>query len=177
MAEQQVKSTVFKSIHLFKDQKIGIAGSYGNVFKAECDGLLCAAKIIHETLVDPDIQDLRGPRERDYGLQMRKLQQQCKFLSKIRHPNVIQYLGMCKDPKSDLPCLLMELMDDNLTRFLKSSPRPVPYHIQVNISHDVTLALSFLHSNDIIHRILSSNNVLMTFGSNQQKLQILEWQV
>ena len=170
--EQQVKSTAFKSIHLFKDQKIGIAGSYGNVYKAdsECDGLLCAAKIIHETLVDPDIQDLRGPRERDYGLQMRKLQQQCKFLSKIRHPNVIQYLGICKDPKSDLSCLLMELMDDNLTCFLKSSPQPVPYHIQVNICHDITLALSFLHSNDIIHRILSSNNVLMTFGSNRAKI-------
>ena len=171
MAEQQqVRSTAFKSIHLFKDQNIGIAGSYGNVCKAECDGLLCAAKIIHETLVDPDIQDLRGPREREHMLQMRRFEQQCKFLSKIRHPNVIQYLGMYKDPKSDLPCLLMEWMDDNLTRFLKSSPQPIPYHIQVNICHDITVALSFLHSNGIIHRILSSNNVLMTFGNNRAKI-------
>jgi serine/threonine-protein kinase TNNI3K len=55
----------------------------------------------------------------------------------------------------------MELMDDSLTHFLESSPRPIPYHIQVNICHDITLALSFLHSNGIVHRDLSSNNVLL----------------
>jgi serine/threonine protein kinase len=55
----------------------------------------------------------------------------------------------------------MELMDDSLTHFLESSPQPIPYHIQVNICHDITLALSFLHSNYIVHRDLSSNNVLL----------------
>jgi serine/threonine protein kinase len=55
----------------------------------------------------------------------------------------------------------MELMDDSLTHFLESSIQPIPYHIQVNICHDVTLALSFLHSNNIIHRDLSSNNILL----------------
>ena len=94
MAEQQqVRSTAFKSIHLFKDQNIGIAGSYGNVCKAECDGLLCAAKIIHETLVDPDIQDLRGPREREHMLQMRRFEQQCKFWNgKLRNSRPTRYL-------------------------------------------------------------------------------------
>ena len=60
-----------------------------------------------------------------------------------------------------LPVLLMELMDDSLTHFLESSTQPIPYHIQINICHDVSLALSFLHSNKIIHRDLSSNNVLL----------------
>ena len=53
------------------------------------------------------------------------------------------------------------MMDDSLTHFLESSPQPIPYHIQVNICHDITLALSFLHSNGIVHRDLSSNNVLL----------------
>ena len=52
-------------------------------------------------------------------------------------------------------------MDDSLTHFLESSPQPIPYYIQVNICHDITLALSFLHTNGIIHRDLSSNNVLL----------------
>ena len=158
MARQQ-KKIGFKSVQLFKDQILGI-GSYGKVCKAECDGLLCAAKIIHETLFDPTAQQLIAP-QREHRLPMRRFEQECEFLSTIRHPNIIQYLGMYQDPDTHLPVLLMELMDDSLTHFLESSPQPIPYHIQVNISHDITLSLSFLHSNGIVHRDLSSNNVLM----------------
>ena len=92
---------------------------------------------------------------------MRRFEQECEFLSTIRHPNIIQYLGMHQDPDIRLPILLMELMDDSLTHYLETSPQLIPYHIQVNICHDITLALSFLHSNGIVHRDLSSNNVLM----------------
>ena len=83
-------------------------------------------------------------------------------MSNMRHPNIVQYLGTYRDSADTrLPILLMELMDDSLTHFLESSSRPIPYHIAVNICHDVTLALSFLHSNNIVHRDLSSNNVLL----------------
>ena len=82
-------------------------------------------------------------------------------MSAIRHPNIVQYLGMCRDAETCLPVLLMELIE--------SSPQPIPYHIQVNICHDITLALSFLYSNDIVHRDLSSNNVLL-IGNIQAKV-------
>ena len=59
----------------------------------------------------------------------------------------------------------MELMDDSLTHFLERSPEPLPYHLEVNLCHDVALALAYLHSNGIIHRDLSSNNVLLIAGS------------
>ena len=162
MAEGQsnCKSMIgFKTIQLFKDQTLGI-GSYGKVCKAKCDDLLCAAKLIHETLFDPTAHQLIAP-QREHRLPMRRFEQECEFLSTIRHPNIVQYLGIYRDPDTGLPALLMELMDDNLTHFLENSPQPIPYHIQVNICHDITLALSFLHSNDIIHRDLSSNNVLL----------------
>ena len=160
MAGKQKDNTIgFKTVQLFKDQTLGI-GSYGKVCKAECDGLLCAAKVIHEALFDPTAQQLIAP-QREHRLPMRRFEQECEFLSTIRHPNIIQYLGMYQDPDTYLPVLLMELMDDSLTHFLEGSRQPIPYHIQVNICHDITLALSFLHSNGIVHRDLSSNNVLM----------------
>ena len=57
-------------------------------------------------------------------------------MSAIRHPNIVQYLGLLRDIDTHLPVLLMELMDDSLTHFLESSTQPISYHIQVNISHD-----------------------------------------
>ena len=162
MAEQQPNNSVrmgFKKIELLKDQILGI-GSYGKVCKAECDDLLCAAKVMHETLFDPTAQQLVAP-QREHRLPVRRFEQECEFLSTIRHPNIIQYLGMYQDPDTHLPVLLMELMDDSLTHFLESSPQPISYHSQVNICHDIALALSFLHSNGIVHRDLSGNNVLM----------------
>ena len=149
----------FKSVQLFKDQVLGI-GSYGKVCRAKCDELLCAAKLIHETLFDPTAEQLVAP-QREHRQPMRRFEQECQFLSTMRHPNIVQYLGIYQDPDTGLPALLMELMDDNLTHFLESSTQPIPYHIAVNICHDIALALSFLHSNDIVHRDLSSNNVLL----------------
>ena len=162
MAERQQCRTVgFKSIQLFKDQALGI-GSYGKVCKAKCDDLLCAVKLLHETLLlDPTVYQLVASHQREHRLPVRRFEQECEFLSTIRHPNIVQYLGIYRDPDSSLPALLMELMDNSLTHFLESSPQPIPYHIQVNICHDITLALSFLHSNGIVHRDLSSNNVLL----------------
>ena len=43
----------FREIELLKEETIGV-GSYGSVCKARCDHLLCAAKIIHPTLVPPN---------------------------------------------------------------------------------------------------------------------------
>ena len=61
--------------------------------------------------------------------------------------------------------LLMELMDESLTRFLERAHEPLSYHTEVNLCHDIALALSYLHSNGIVHRDLSSNNVLLMAGS------------
>ena len=153
------KALGFQTVRLFKDQTLGI-GSYGKVCKAKCDDLTCAAKLIHETLFDPSAQPLIAP-ERECRLPMWRFVQECEFLSTIRHPNIVQHLGIYQDPDNGQPALLMELMDDSLTHFLESSMQPILYHIQVNILHDILLALSFLHSNDIVHRDLSSNNVLL----------------
>ena len=157
--QQQEKKFGFNAVQILKDETLGI-GSYGKVCRAKCDDLLCAAKLIHETLFDPTAQQLIAP-QREHRLPMRRFEQECEFLSTIRHPNIVQYLGIYRDPDTGLPALLMELMDDSLTHFLESSPQPIPYYIQVNICHDITLALSFLHSNGIVHRDLSSNNVLL----------------
>lgn len=156
----------FKNVRLLKDQTLGI-GSYGKVCKAQCDELVCAAKLMHETLFDPIA--LSRHQEKEHRLPIKRFELECEFLSAVRHPNIIQYLGVYHDPTTHLPALLMELMDDNLTNYLVSSIQPLSYQVQLNICYDISLALSFLHSNGIIHRDLSSNNILM-FGNSRAKV-------
>ena len=145
----------YRKIVLYKTQTLGI-GSYGGVCKAKCDGLLCAAKIIHHTLFD-----LNDP---ETALYLRKFEEECHLLSLARHPNIVQYLGAYCDPETHLPVLLMELCDESLCRFLERSVGPLPYHTELNISHDIALALVYLHTNGLIHRDLTGNNVLMFAG-------------
>ena len=71
---------------------------------------------------------------------------------------------------SGLPILLMELMDDSLTHFLEQSDEPLAYHVQVNIGHDIALAVAFLHLNNIVHRDLSSSNVLLIGAGSRAKV-------
>ena len=154
----------YRRVHLVKseDNSLGI-GSYGAVYRARCDQLPCAAKVLH-----PILFSTRDPASRRI---VERFEQECQFLSGMRHPNIIQYLGTCRDPESGLPVLLMELMDYSLTSFLEQpdDPPPLPFHIQVNISLDAAQALAYLHSNEVLHRDLSSNNVLL-IGSCRAKV-------
>ena len=146
----------YQRIELLKTEELGV-GSYGAVCKAMCDDLPCAAKILHRTLFQ-----FNAPGTTSV---MRKFEQECHLLSAIKHPHIVLYLGTYHDPESRLPVLLMELMDESLTRLLERSNEPLPYRTEVNFCHDIALALSYLHSNGIIHRDLSSNNVLLIAGS------------
>ena len=146
----------YQRVELLKTESLGI-GSYGAVYKAMCDDLPCAAKILHPALFQSIAPGTTSV--------MQKFEQECHLLSAIKHPHIVQYLGTCYDSESRVPVLLMELMDESLTRFLERSHEPLPYHTEVNLCHDIVLALSYLHSNGIVHRDLSSNNVLLIAGS------------
>ena len=149
MAEQEPIAFGFGPVDLLRDATLGTPGNYGQVCKAMLGELPCAAKLLHPTIVDPT-----GPNKRAL------FERECRFLSQIRHPNIVQYLGVDHDEAQGLSILLMELMDDSLTHFLELSEARLPYHVQVNINYDIAQALAFLHTNRIVHRALSSNNGL-----------------
>ena len=151
----------FGAVEVYIKEILGV-GSYGKVCKAKCGQLPCAAKLLHDTMFGTN----------DFGVQkyLQRFEQECQVLRMIKHPNVVQFLGSVRDPRSQRLVLLMELMDESLTRFLERSTGPLPYQTQLNICHDVALALAYLHSNDIIHRDLSSNNVLLIGKASRAKV-------
>ena len=156
------------TVHVFRDEVLG-TGSYGTVYKAKVGNLFCAAKTPHFQPAAGSLSG-RGGEESGAGV-ARRFREECELLSALRHPNIVQYLGVFEDPSSRQQLLLMELMNnENLTQFLDKTPRPLPFHLQVNICHDVSVALAYLHSNQIIHRDVSASNVLLIGNALKAKL-------
>ena len=144
-----------RNVRLLRNDNLG-SGSYGVVCKAMCGQLLCAAKLLHPIFFqsnDPGIETTR-----------RRFEQECHFLNEMKHPNIVKYLGTSHDPDSGLLVLLIELMDESLTHFLERSQQPLAYHIEVDLCHNIAQALVYIHSKEIIHRDLSSNNILLIAG-------------
>ena len=130
-------------------------GSFGHVVEVVHAGALCAAKVIHEGLIN----------SRDAGHQemIRKIQRECHIMSSLRHPNIVQFLGICFFNEGTVPVIVMECLDANLETLLTQTTNlSTPAKIKVLL--DVAKGLVYLHtlSPPIIHRDLTARNVLLT---------------
>ena len=134
------------------DRELG-HGSYATVLELEYMGLKCAGKKIHELLL----------KQGDASYTVRRFEEECHLLSQIRHPNIVQFLGVYFQQGVRAPILVMEFLPTNLTSCIDQYGI-LPKEISYSIFHDVALGLCYLHSQSpaIIHRDLSSNNVLLT---------------
>ena len=133
------------------DRELG-HGSYATVLELEYMGLKCAGKKIHELL-----------EQGDASYTVRRFEEECRLLSQVRHPSIVQFLGVCFQQGVRAPILVMEFLPTNLTSCIERYGI-LSKEISYSILHDVALGLCYLHSQTppIIHRDLSSNNVLLT---------------
>ena len=135
-------------------REIGV-GSYASVVEAEIQGTVCVAKRTHETLIDHSL----------YGSDriIRMFADECRLMSILRHPNIVQFLGVAVMPGSRLPALLMEKLDTDLHIFIEENHN-IPLSIKRSILVDVAKGVSYLHchSPPVIHRDLSARNVLLS---------------
>ena len=77
---------------------------------------------------------------------------------------MVQVLGIhYPSTEAKVPWLVMELMETSIKLFLESySKDEVPLYIKLSILVDIAQGLEFLHGQNIIHKDLSSNSVLLT---------------
>lgn len=135
-------------------------GAYGEVVVVSVNGLRCASKRLHPALLDS------LPFEINHVA--RRFIDECQCLSKLHHPNIVQFLGVSfggGDANNKMPSIVMELLPTNLSRFLEEYT-DVPAYVKHSVLYDVAVALLYLHTRSppIIHRDLGANNVLLTRG-------------
>ena len=125
-------------------------GSYGTVFQVDVNGTLCAAKEMHPILA--------SDKCKHYFLT------ECVHSSQLLHPNLVQFIGIhYPSPGTEVPWMIMELMYISLTGLIENyEKKDIPLNFKLSILVDVSQGLQFLHSKNIAHRDLSSNNVLLT---------------
>ncbi len=152
-------------------KKVG-HGAYGYVEKVLLGGTVCAAKKVHNVLV----------HNNDDGVDVfkAKFYKECKIMSQMRHPNIVQFLGVHQPSAEEikkelaesigsvefgasLPWLIMEYLPTNLDDFLKKKSL-IPFSVKVSLLLDIAKGLYYLHTRkpSIIHRDLTAKNVLLT---------------
>lgn len=132
-------------------------GAYGEVVVVRVNGLRCASKRLHPALLDS------LPFEINHVA--RRFIDECQYLSKLHHPNIVQFLGVSFIGDTKIPSIVMELLPTNLSTFLDEYTN-VPTYAKHSILYDVAVGLLYLHTRTppIIHRDLATNNVLLTHG-------------
>ena len=134
------------------------SGAYGAVYEVTVRGVTCIAKRLHDILVTQVSR-----QERD-SIQ-RKFVAECVLLSKLRHPNVVHFVGVHYSGRSaDDLSLIMECLHTDLAKFLEGCSSEIPLSIKLSILLDVSYGLLYFHTctPPIIHRDLTANNVLLT---------------
>ena len=162
-----LRSLVLRDVTL-TGRTIG-SGSYGSVEEVEIPGALCAAKKIHEFMTKADPNWL-AKEVADSNLQ--KFLSECALLSRLRHPHVVQFLGLWFDKDNNFNVyLIMEKMMISLhdmlvpgdTRSTSTAHSRLPLGLKCSILQDTARGLAYLHAQNppVIHRDLSARNVLL----------------
>ena len=156
MPQVKIEDLVIKST---QDTQLG-SGSFGEVWKGTRSGSPCAVKVLHGVSL---FLPLHGSVSNE---RQKRFESECKFLEQLKHRNIVRYLQRYIHPGSGTTMLAMELMDENLSTFLtrqrKTHGERLGKCIQVKLSKDVAQALDYLHSFPVVHRDLSSNNILLS---------------
>ncbi|PKA47770.1 Serine/threonine-protein kinase HT1 [Apostasia shenzhenica] len=122
------------------------SGSYGDLFRGTYCSQEVAIKVFKPELISLDMQ--------------REFAQEVYIMRKVRHKNVVQFIGACTRPSSLF--IVTEFMPGgSLYDFLHKQKGAFKLPSLLRVAIDVSKGMNYLHQNDIVHRDLKTANILM----------------
>ncbi|XP_073052849.1 serine/threonine-protein kinase STY46-like isoform X2 [Primulina eburnea] len=122
------------------------SGSNGDLYKGSFRSQDVAIKVFKTEFINGNMQ--------------REFSQEVYILRKVRHKNVIQFIGACTRPP--LLCVVTEFMPGgSVYDFLHKQKGVFKLPALLKVAIDVSKGMSYLHHNNIIHRDLKAANLLM----------------
>ncbi|KAK8642322.1 hypothetical protein V6N13_011670 [Hibiscus sabdariffa] len=122
------------------------SSSYGDLYKGIFCGQDVAIKVLRTGHLNENLR--------------KEFTQEVNIMRKIRHKNVVQFIGACTSPPT--LCIVTEFMSGGSIYDLlhkQKSGFKLPFLLKVAI--DVSKGMSYLHQNSIMHRDLKAANLLM----------------
>ncbi|XP_035538820.1 serine/threonine-protein kinase EDR1-like isoform X4 [Juglans regia] len=127
--------------------RVGI-GFFGEVFRGIWNGTEVAIKVFLE-------QDLTAENMEDFCNEI-------SILSRLRHPNVILFLGACmKPPRLSMVTEYMELGSLYYLIHLSGQKKKLSWRRRLKMLRDICRALMCIHRMKIVHRDIKSANCLV----------------
>ncbi|CAN1122242.1 Serine/threonine-protein kinase STY17 [Linum perenne] len=122
------------------------SGAYGDLYK----GTYCSQEVAVKVLKP----------ERVSAEMLREFSQEVYIMRKVRHKNVVQFIGACTQPPN--LCIVTEFMArGSIYDFLHKQDGVFKLPSLIRVAIDVSKGMNYLHQNSIIHRDLKTANLLM----------------
>jgi len=127
------------------EKKLG-EGIFGTVYRAKWRGSTVACK----KLKNPDVHD-----------ELSDFKKEISIIGKLRHPNVLLFLGSVTGDKNNM-CILTEYMEGgNLHEVIHEKKVRFDFRSTMGLMKQTAFGLNYLHLSNIIHRDLKLANLLV----------------
>lgn len=108
--------------------------------------------------------EIKQTLNREYDM---LLDQEISVMSKLRHPNIIQFIGICSESSSDPLSLVMEMIELSLKEVYEQYKLKPDGELPV--LKDIAAGLHYLHyCHNIIHCDINSSNILLVSTNDGQ---------
>ena len=153
----------------------------GKTLGSGCFGLVVLAETVGLSLKDLRMSDTDDDSTKSTQVAVKTLkasassstresfEKECKFMSRLNHPHVIRFLGVCK---TDSPYIMMEYLKygdlnkylqkfDTIVDFETQNPVEISVATLIRMCTQIADAMDYLASHNYIHRDLAARNCLV----------------